>query len=250
MNRLTKFSQPIIFAHRGASAFAPENTLASFELAVEHGADAIELDVKLSADQQVVVIHDQTVNRTTNGKGRVNQLTLDELKKLDAGAFFSPEYKGETIPTLSEVIEKIAGRLYINIELTNYATPFDNLTQKVAEIVLSHHQEENILFSSFNLITLTKIKRLLPQVPAALLALPGIPGAFARSAIGRWFSPDIIHPYLKDINPAFMKKQHRLNRRTHVWTVNKPEQLKRLFSLEVEGVFTDDPRLAHQILEE
>src|SRR5512132_2581784 len=102
---LTSLLQPIIFAHLGASANAPENTLAAFELALEQNADAIELDVKLSADGQVIVIHDPTVDRTTGSHGRVKDLSLAELRSLDAGSFFSEKYTGEKIPTLEEEFE-------------------------------------------------------------------------------------------------------------------------------------------------
>ncbi len=102
-----QFEKPVIFAHRGACAHAPENTLDSFELALTHLADAIELDAKLSKDDVVMVIHDQTVDRTTNGKGRVGDLTLRELKQLDAGSFFGQEFNGVEIPTLDEVFESV-----------------------------------------------------------------------------------------------------------------------------------------------
>ena len=112
--------QPVIFAHRGAAVYAPENTLAAFELALTQGADAIELDVKLSAEGCAVVIHDDTVDRTTNGAGRVKNLTLADLRSLDAGSAFSEKYSGEKIPLLEEVFEAVGGRALINVELTNY----------------------------------------------------------------------------------------------------------------------------------
>src|SRR5689334_23229806 len=115
---LESLPRPVIFAHRGASAYAPENTIASFEFAVAQGTDAIELDVKLSADGHVIVHHDPTVDRTTNGKGKVKDLTLAELKTLDAGGFFSENFHGEKIPTLEEVFEAVGKRTFINVELT------------------------------------------------------------------------------------------------------------------------------------
>src|SRR6266545_5505015 len=120
--KLESLPRPVIFAHRGACAHAPENTMASFELALAHGADAIELDVKLSSDGYVVVHHDDTVDRTTDGTGRIKNLTLAELKKLDAGSFLSEKFKGEKIPTLEEVFEAVGKRTFINVELTNYKT--------------------------------------------------------------------------------------------------------------------------------
>ena len=123
--------RPLIFAHRGASAHAPENTLSAFELALEQGAHGIELDVKLTADGEVVVFHDPTIDRTTGGQGRISQLTLAALRELDAGSSFSEKFSGEKIPTLAEVFETIGRRAFINVELTNYSTRNDGLADKV-----------------------------------------------------------------------------------------------------------------------
>ena len=123
-----------IFAHRGASVYAPENTLAAFEAAVQQHADAIELDAKLTADRQVVVIHDQTVDRTTNGSGEVQKMSLEAIRELDAGSFFDVQFKGEKIPLLSEVFEAVGKRIFINIELTNYASLIDELLNWKAEL--------------------------------------------------------------------------------------------------------------------
>src|SRR5690348_16428729 len=109
---LESLPHPIVFAHRGASAYAPENTLAAFELALEQGAAAIEFDVKLSADGHIVVIHDRTVERTSDGSGRVNRLPLAALQKLDAGSWFSAEFRGAKIPTLDEVFETVGKKLF------------------------------------------------------------------------------------------------------------------------------------------
>ena len=155
--------RPTIFAHRGSSAHAPENTLAAFELAIRQGADGIELDAKLTADHQVVVIHDSTVNRTTGANGIVRRMNLAEIKKLDAGSHFDYGFRGETIPTLDEVFETVGHRIFINVELTNYASPFDDLPDQVARVVKRHKQENRILFSSFNPLALLRVKYLLPK---------------------------------------------------------------------------------------
>jgi hypothetical protein len=142
---LESLARPVIFAHRGASAYAPENTIAAFELALAQQADAIELDVKLSADGYVIVHHDATVDRTTNGKGRVKDLTLDELKKLDAGSFFSETFKGQTVPTLEEVFEAVGMHTFINVELTNYNTPRDHLVETVCMLVKKHEMQKHVI---------------------------------------------------------------------------------------------------------
>ena len=241
-------SHPIIFAHRGASAYAPENTLVSFELALSQGADAIELDAKLSADGEVVVIHDATVDRTTNGHGRVAQLTLTDLRSLDAGRSFSEKYRGQKIPLLEEVFETVGKKTYINVELTNYAAPRDPLVEKVCALVKKHGLEKRIIFSSFFTSNLKKAKRLLSEVPRGLLTLDGWKGAWARS-FGFSFGDYVaLHPYLTDLTKQQIIRVHRLQRRVHVWTVNNAEDMMRLNHWGVDGIFTDDPQLALRTL--
>ena len=237
-------SYPIIFAHRGASTHAPENTLASFELALSQGADAIELDARLSADGEVVVVHDPTVDRTTNGHGRVAQLSLTELRTLDAGSFFSEKYRGQKIPLLEEVFETMGKKMFINVELKNYAAPHAPLVEKVCELIKKHGMEKRIIFSSFLASNLKKAKRLLPEVPRGLLALHGWMGAWARSFGFSFGDYAALHPYLTDVTKQQIVRVHRLKRRVHVWTVNKTEDMVRLNTWGVDGIYTDDPRLA------
>jgi glycerophosphoryl diester phosphodiesterase len=249
-NRVDLIAPPAIIAHRGASAHAPENTLAAFRLALEHGADGIELDAKLTADEQVVVIHDQTVERTTGASGSVKEMTLAQLKSLDAGSFFDSMYAGEPIPTLEEVFDGIGSRALINIEITNYNSVNDALPDKIADLVIRHHMEGTVLFSSFHPQNLLRIKRRLPQTPVAILTLPGRSGWLLRSEIGRFFAPRFIHPYYTDISEKGLAWEHRRRRRVNVWTVNDPEAIRRLFKMGIDGIITDDPRLARRIMEE
>ena len=239
----------MIFAHRGACALAPENTLPSFELAVTHNADAIELDAKLSRDGAVMVIHDQTVDRTTNGTGKVNELTLKELKSLDAGSFFGSNFSGTTIPTLDEVFESVGHRLIVNVELTNYKSSADDLVHKVAEVVQRHEMENRVLFSSFLPKNLVKSKALLPDTPVALLCLPGVMGMFFRSRFSHHYSPQIIHPYLSDVSDQYVMNEHCAGRRVHVWTVNSDTEIRRMQKAGVDGIFTDNPLNTRRILE-
>jgi glycerophosphoryl diester phosphodiesterase len=244
---LESLPRPIIFAHRGACAHAPENTLAAFELALAQQADAIELDVKLSADGQVIVHHDATVDRTTNGHGALKDMSLDELKALDAGSSFSEAFKGEKIPTLDEVFETVGKRTFINVELTNYTTPRDELVETVCMLVKKHKLQKRILFSSFFASNLSKARSYLPDVPCGLLAFNGLLGIWARSfgfAFGKF---EALHPALKDMTQQQVARVHRLNRRVHVWTVNDERDMRRLFGWGVDGIFTDDPQLAVRV---
>jgi glycerophosphoryl diester phosphodiesterase len=248
MSWLEPLSQPVVFAHRGASAWAPENTLAAFRLAVEHGAPAIELDVKLTADQEVVVLHDQTVDRTTNGHGDLRSFNLADLRKLDAGGYFGTQYQGERIPTLVEVFEAVGKQVYVNVELTNYASTSDHLVDLVAPLVRKYGMQDRVIFSSFFPFNLVRMKRLFPQAPAGLLTDEGRFGWLGRGLFGRWITPAIIHPYYKDVDDRFMRRQKQLHRRVHVWTVDEPKELLRLTALGVNGFFTNDPRQAIQTL--
>jgi len=242
--------RPTIFAHRGSSAHAPENTLAAFELAIQQGADAIELDAKLTADGQVVVIHDPTVNRTTGADGAVREMSLAELKKLDAGSHFDIGFRGEPIPTLDEVFETVGHRIFINVEITNYLSLLDDLPEHIVKIVKRHKVENRILFSSFNPFALIRVKRLLPKTPIGLLALPGKSGAWSRSWIGRVLGYQALHPEASDLTLALIKKVHQGNCRVHVYTVNSEQQMRQFFTLGVDGIFSDDPVLAKQALAE
>ena len=248
MNLFRASTRPLVIGHRGASAYAPENTLAAFRLAAEQGADAVELDAKLSADGQVVVIHDQTVDRTTNGIGQVCDLTLAQFKSLDAGTFFAPQFAGETVPTLAEVFETVGKRVLINVELTNYANPTDNLVARVCELVRNFHLEERILFSSFHPLNLLRARRNLPEVPCAILAMPGRPGWWARSFLMEGISAEAVNPYFQDITAQYLHHQARKGRKTNAWTVNDREEMQRLVQAGANGLITDDPLAALQEL--
>lgn len=240
---LSIFSVPTIFAHRGASAYAPENTMAAFELAAIQGAQAVEFDVKLTTDKQVVIHHDQTLERTTNGTGHITKRSYAELKELDAGSWKSEKYRGEKIPLLSDVLEAVGKKVLINIELTNYATPMDGLVSFTAAIVKKHNLQKRIMFSSFYFTNLVTARRLLPDVPIGLLILDGRQGWHQRM-VSRLIRFDADHPYLTDVNENMVTRLHKQNRRVNVWTVNDPKDMRDLRSMGVDGIFTDDPILA------
>ena len=248
MNLFRSASRILIIAHRGSSAQAPENTLAAFRLAAEQGADAIELDAKLSSDHQVVVIHDNTVERTTGTGGRIRDLSLKQLKNLDAGSYFGAQFSGEAIPTLAEVFETVGLRVLVNVELTNYATPGDNLVSLVCALVKDFHLEERVLFSSFLPKNLVRARQILPEVPCAILALPGLKGWLARSIFMENISPQAVNPYFKDTTASYLRRQAKKGRKTNVWTVNNPTDLARLAKDGANGLITDNPLTALGVL--
>jgi glycerophosphoryl diester phosphodiesterase len=244
-NQLPK---PAIFAHRGASAHAPENTMRAFKLAIEQKADGIELDAKLSADGYVVVIHDQSVDRTTTTHGRVKDLSLSALLEMDAGSHFDIEFKGEPIPSLNEVLEVLGDQILINIELTNYNSLFDQLPEKVAELVKRYDLVKSVLISSFNPIALRRIKNLLPEVPLGLLARAGRQGAIIR-LLGKYLIPyQVFQPAWPDATPELIKQVHLTGQKIYVYTLNQTEDIRQSVFRGVDGIYTDNPWLARRVI--
>ena len=248
---IENFPRPIILAHRGDSAHAPENTLPSFQQALQKGADGVELDVKLTADGHVIVIHDSTVDRTTDGKGSVSSLTLESIRKLDAGKWFNEKFAGTKVPLLEEVFETIGRDKIINIELklANYFSSSDDLVMKVCELVKRHNNHDQILFSSFYTSSLKIVAQLLPEIPRGLLAMPGPLGLWARSFGFMFGNYQALHPHISNATREQVQRAHRLKRRVHIWTVNQPEEIIRFKGWGVDGIITDDPQTATRVLE-
>jgi glycerophosphoryl diester phosphodiesterase len=242
MNLIDEIEKPVIFGHRGASKFAPENTMAAFDLAFSDGVPAIELDTMLSQDGIPVVIHDHTLERTTNGVGRVDQLPAAELTQLDAGSSFSSQFKGEPIPLLKDVFARYKGKMLINVELKNMHAPLDRLPFVVAQLVKELDNLDSLIFSSFLPLTLLRLKKVLPQAKTALLV--GTP-LYDRMLSKRFFSflsPDYIHPSRDYITPRYLAREHRYGRQVNVWTVNDLAQAEQFISWGIDGMITDDPQ--------
>ncbi len=242
--------RPTIFAHRGSSAYAPENTLAAFKLAIEQHADGIELDATLSADGQVIVIHDDTVNRTTNGAGHIKSMNLPELKNLDAGSKFNPAYHSERIPTLAQVFETVGQKIYIDVELKNYSSPLDDLPDRVIALVKEYGLQSSVMLSSFNIIALIRARSLLPDIPLGMITVSGLADLTIRSRLVRLGPLFALHPNYIDVTPKLIHSVHRTNSRIHAYTVNQADIMQQLFTAGVDGIFTADPLLARKVLSE
>ncbi len=241
---------PVVIAHRGASGTAPENTLAAFEKGVAFGAHQIELDVHLSKDGEVIVIHDATVDRTTNGTGKVEELTLAELKKLDAGSWKDPAFANEKLPTLDEALKQVNGRAKVLIEFKHGDKLYEGIEQKVIDIVRQNQAESWIVYQSFHPKVIDKLTTLQTQVPVYLLIvgrMPLLPFYYDDairfgSPFSRWKGK------VKGINPnerfatsAFINKAHKNGFEVFVWTVNKTEDMDKLKARGVDGLITNYP---------
>jgi len=236
------------FAHRGASYHAPENTLSAFRLARDMGADGIELDVQLSRDGSLVVMHDATVDRTTNGSGAVAQLTLADLKRLDAGSWFSPDFTGERIPTLDEVFDAVGQDLLLNLELKAAGVESTGLEEAVVSCIVEYGVEEQVLISSFNPLALQRVRQIHPQLRLALLYGSTLHEAKREHWVQRLHPLTALHPEYHLVDEAHLAWARAHHCRVNAWTVDDPEEMRRLLALEVDGLITDRPDLLRALL--
>ena len=240
---------PLIIAHRGASAYAPENTLSAFRLAEQLGADGIELDARLTGDRRVVVHHDRTLDRTTSGTGRLSDHSLEEIRRLDAGSSFEARFAGERILTLEEALEAMAGRVLINVHLVNHDTPGDSLPEAAVAIVQRMGLQPRVLLSSFNPRTLRRVRRLASGIPTGLLVTP-VTGRLKRRIVRRITPHWAYHPGDPLVTPDLIQAEHLRGRRVVAWTVDVPSRIRQLFAWGIDGVITDVPDVARRVRDE
>ncbi|MCM3602734.1 glycerophosphodiester phosphodiesterase [Robertmurraya korlensis] len=230
-------------AHRGATAYAPENTVAAFDLAVDMKADYIEIDVQRSKDGELVLIHDTTVDRTTDGTGKVGDLTLEQLRSLDAGSWKGEQYVGEPIPTFDEILDRYRGKVGILIEL-KAPELYPGIEKQVAEALkernLDKPQNEKIIIQSFNFESMKKTNELLPQVPIGVLTSSRAhttPEALQEfSTYADWFNPSY-----GIVTEELVNQVHSLGMKIGSWTVRSQEAADFLFKMKVDAIITDYP---------
>ena len=233
----------VVMAHRGASAVAPENTLAAYAKAVEMGADYAELDVRQTKDGAIVLMHDKTVHRTTGVKGFVWDLTLEDLKQLEAGSWFGEEFRGEPIPTLEEVIRLVKGRMKLNIEV-KISENEPGIAQRVVDIIHAANFSRDCMITSFDMETVKRVKYIAPDLKTGLIFDEEYTPDVFR---GNW---EILSSNYELVDAEFMRLARNSGKKTYVWTVNEKEEMCRLIGLGVDGIITDKPDLLRSILVE
>lgn len=227
---------PELMAHRGNSALAPENTLAAFAEALRGRSQSCELDVHLSADGHVIVMHDATVDRTTNGTGAIADMTLRQLKALDAGSWFGPEFAGEPVPLLSEVVELVGDRLKLNIEIKS-AADLDS-ADKVVEVLRAGGVLEQSMISSFGLGALLETRKLWPEGTLALITGKGEDLQIAIDHGLQWFNV-----YYHETTPTLIHTAHEAGLKVMIWTMDDPGLWDHYAQLGVDGICTNAPHL-------
>ncbi|KZE63797.1 glycerophosphodiester phosphodiesterase [Fictibacillus phosphorivorans] len=230
-------------AHRGAAGYAPENTMAAFHKGVEMKADYIEIDVQESKDGELVVIHDFTLDRTTNGTGYVKDRTLDEIRQLDAGSYFGEEFTGEKVPTFEEVLDEFRGKTGILIELkATYYYP--GIEEKVAAAIKqrnmhlpAHHK---IIVQSFEFDSMQRMDKLLPKVPVGVLTSRATD--LSEAKLNEFASyAEFVNPSRTLVNSSIVDEVHERNMGIMAWTVRKQEEVQPLLDAGVDGIITDYP---------
>jgi glycerophosphoryl diester phosphodiesterase len=235
-----------VVAHRGYSGLYPENTMFAFQKAAEAGAGEIELDVQLTKDGTVVVIHDESVDRTTNGKGLVREHTFEELKKLDASARYGGAFGVNPVPSLDEYFSWVRNTgITTNIELKNGVFYYEGLEEKTAALIRKHNLEEQVVFSSFNPVSLLVCKRLLPSVPCGFLSSGiGNAGYFVQSS-----GLEFYHPAIDSLNDETIAECRARGVELNVWTVNDMAGLIKLQKWGCRGIITNFPDVCKTWLE-
>ncbi|MBY0148410.1 glycerophosphodiester phosphodiesterase family protein [Neobacillus niacini] len=230
-------------AHRGASGYAPENTIAAFDKGVDMKSDYIEIDVQRSKDGELVIIHDTTVDRTTDGTGRVKELTFEQIRSLDAGSWKGEEFKGEKIPTFDEILDRYHGKVGILIELKApelYPGIEAQVAQELTERNLDKPQNEKIIIQSFNFESMKITNSLLPKVPIGVLTSNR---AHTTEQALKEFATyaDYVNPSYGIVSKELVDQVHSLGMKIQSWTVRSQEAADFLLEMNVDGIITDYP---------
>jgi glycerophosphoryl diester phosphodiesterase len=241
-----------VIAHRGHSSLAPENTLAALGLAIRSGAHRVEFDVQLTKDGVPVVLHDETLERTTNGKGRLCDTTYREISKLDAGSWFHPRFEGEQVPALDGALELCKGKIPVNVEI-KCADASGFIEKKVVDALRRHDSLDSATVSSFEAHALERVRRLDPRITRETLyndprRPPGPKDLrLAKDCGSAAFSvslEELIH------REELLEEAHALGLGLKVYTVDDLERFRKLLFLGVDGVFTNRPDALLSVLKE
>ncbi|MFD3447804.1 glycerophosphodiester phosphodiesterase [Microbacteriaceae bacterium 4G12] len=238
----------LIFGHRGAAGTYPENTMPSFYAAERLGAQGIELDVQMTKDGVVVVIHDETVDRTTNGKGLVSEYTYEELTKLNASYTFQKKTGFCSIPSLAEVLNWIqTNKLLLNIELKNNKVAYRGLEEEVITLVRKYELEKRVILSSFNHYSMKKCHGVAPDIETALLYREGprSPWFYAKK-----MGASAVHPNYKYISTTLIERTLAHDIAVRPYTVNNEQKMREFMELNISGIITDYPEVAAQVQNE
>lgn len=232
----------LITAHRGASGLSPENTLAAMLQAIEFQADYAELDVQETKDGHIILLHDADLKRTTNDSGVIWEKTMPDLQGVDAGSWKAPEFAGEPIPLLTTVIDRVNGKIKLNIEL-KINDHQEDIEQRVLKIIEEKNFIDQCIVTSFNRASVEKVKDLNPKIRVGLIF-----DKMPRDDIyqTRW---ELFSVHYNLVNRDFVEKAHKANKQVHVWTVDDPNLMKKLIADGVDSIITNRPDILWEVLQ-
>lgn len=229
---------PKVIAHRGGRRWAPENTMAAFRKSIDLGVYGIELDVHRLRSGELAVIHDDDVRRTTSGAGFVKDLSYKEVRQLSAGLWFSQEFAEERIPLLEEVLELVAGRVVINVEVKNAPIEYRNIEDDLIRLLRQYPYPDSIIISSFDHQVLARLKRKAPDLTLAILAEAIFENVgFYAKRIGA----TLWHPSFDCLRADAVREAHMARLKVNAWTLNSREQWSHGLEMGLDGIVTDDP---------
>ncbi len=237
---------PKIYAHRGGSKWAPENTMAAFRKCKENGVYGIELDIQRCKTGELVVIHDEDLKRTTNGTGLIKDTSLTDISKLDAGSWFGEQYKNERVPLLSDVLKLLDGKVVLNIEIKNTPVAYPGIENDLLKVLADYKYPDTIIISSFDHEVL---KRLHEKSSRYAIALLGDPILFDVGQYAKQVGATAWHPYFGSMRKDVIDSAHGASLKVNVWTPNKKPEWEELISQGVDGIVTDDPKALGDYLE-
>lgn len=240
--------RPFNFGHRGAKGLAPENTLSAFRAGLAAGADGVEFDVQRTADGHLVVFHDDDLKRIAGVSGRIVTSSLSMLRDLDVGRHFGPQFAGEVIPTLDDVLDSLPGDCLVNIEAKRFRMRSDGLEAGLVETIRRRNLYERCIVSCFNPIILWRIGRMDRRIPLGLLYDPDLPLLLGTAWPRRLTRIDALHPWTGQVTVKLVSQAHREGRPVTTWTVNAPEEMRRVIDLGVDGIITDRPDVLSRLL--
>jgi len=246
----------LVIAHRGASSIAPENTLVAFTKAIEFGAHIIELDVHQTKDSHLVVIHDGTVDRTTDGKGRVSDLTVAEVRTLDAGSWFSPEFAGEKVPLLEEVFDTIPDSVSLLIEIKQGSDTYPGIEERVVRLVRSRNAAARVILKSFDDAVLNRLQMLAPEISRLkiiIMQIPVINVIIERGLhVGNILEYDVqyLQVHWFGISKSFVEKAHRKGYKVFAWDVHDEKRMREMIKKGVDGIETDHPQVLRALVQQ
>lgn len=235
------------YAHRGASGYFPENTMLSFEKSIDLGATGIETDVQLTKDGVLIIMHDELVDRTTNGHGLIKDYTYKDLRKLDAGFWFGYEYKGLGVPSLEELLEFLQDKdILLNIELKNNIVFYDKLEEKVIDMIYKYNMQNKVILSSFNHYCIKKCKDISKEIPTGALYVAGL---YEPEKYAKHLGADAIHPYFYAINDINVIKQVKDSGiKINPYTINDEKYMKFFIENNIDGIITNYPDKLNKLL--